>query len=141
MSNQSVIKYNPCFKKADLVKVKLKTVTPKAEEQCAVFDTGGIELLLYVFEDFDITMECLGIGRDNYNELKKYFKKVLGHGPAEKMRRLILGNYFVDTVLQNRITETTFEKLKKACIKLYCTSPDPKGDVIEYLKSEKYKKP
>ena len=121
MSIQFVIKYDPCFKKADLVKVKLKTITPKAEEQCAVFDNGGIELLLYVFEDFDITMECLGIGRDNYDELKKYFKKVLGHGPAEKLRKLIHRNLFINTVLQKLITVHAFEKLKKAFIKLYCT--------------------
>ena len=97
MSNQSVIKYNPCFKKADLVKVKLKTITPKAEEQCAAFYTGGIELLLYVFEGFDIAMEYLRIGRDNCDELKKYFKKVLGHGPAEKLRKLIARNFYFNT--------------------------------------------
>ena len=63
MSNQSVIKYNPCFKKADFAKVKLQTITPKAEEQCAVFDIGGIESLLYVIKDFQIAVEALDIHR------------------------------------------------------------------------------
>ena len=100
MSNQTVIKYNPCFKKADLVKVKLKTVTPKAEEQCAVFNVGGIESLLYVIEDFQIAIEGLSIDVDNYTEMKKYFKRVLGHGPAEKLRKLIQRTLYVNTVLQ-----------------------------------------
>ena len=59
MSNQSVIKYHPSFKKADMVKVKLKTINPKGEELCAVFNTGGIETLLYVIEDFQIATEAL----------------------------------------------------------------------------------
>ena len=42
MSNQSVIKYNPLFKKTDSVKVKLKTITSTAEKLCALFDIGGI---------------------------------------------------------------------------------------------------
>ena len=83
MSNQSVIKYIPCFKKADLVRVKLKTVTPKQEELCVTFSEGGVETLLYVFEDFNITMESLKINQSNLNFWKKYFKKVLGHGPLE----------------------------------------------------------
>ena len=52
MSNQSVIKYKSSFKKTDLVRTNLKTVTPKGEEFCVTFDTGGIEILLYVIEDF-----------------------------------------------------------------------------------------
>ena len=41
----------------------------------------------------------------------------------------------------HRITEHTFEKLLTAYIKLYCTSTDPKGDVITYLKSNNARKP
>ena len=63
MSNQSVIKYTPCFNKAELVRVKLKTVTPKQEELCVTFKDGGVELILYVLEDFDIFMEALGISK------------------------------------------------------------------------------
>ena len=84
MSNQSIIKYNPCFKKVDLVKMKLKTVNPKEEKLCLTFYEGGVEALLYVFEDFDITMESRGIDKDNYDQWKKYFKKVVGHRPLEK---------------------------------------------------------
>ena len=61
MSNQSVIKYNPCSKKVDLVKVKLETVIPKGEELCVTFNEGGAKALLYVFEDFNIAMESLSI--------------------------------------------------------------------------------
>ena len=98
-------------------------------------------MLLYVFEDFEIAMENLGIIRDNYDLKKMYFKKVLGHGLAEKMRKLILGNYFVNTTVMNVVTVHAFEKMKRAFIKLYCTSTDPKGDVIEYLKTDRCKKP
>ena len=48
MSNQPVIKYNPLFKKANLVKVKLKAITPKAEELTAQFDIYRIKTLLSV---------------------------------------------------------------------------------------------
>ena len=121
--------------------MKLKTGTPKGEELCAVFDGGEVELLLYVFEDFEIAMDNLEILKDNYTLRKKYFKKVLGHGPAEKITKVILGGFFVDTVVMNTVTVTAFEKLKRAFIKLYCTSTDPKGDLIKYLKTEKCKKP
>ena len=143
MSNQSVIKHNPSFKfkKADLVKVKLKMIIPKAAELCAVFDVRGIELLLYVTEDFQIAVEAIEINVNNYNNIKKYFKKGLGHGPAEKFRKLIQKTLYVNTVLENIITVHAFEKLLKAFIKLYYTSTDPKGDVIKYLKSDKCKKP
>ena len=75
--------------------------------------------------------------------MKKYFKKVLvlGHGPAEKFRKLIQRNLYVNTVLENVITVYVFEKLLKAFIKLYCTSTGPKGDVIKHLKSDKCKEP
>ena len=79
MSNQSVIKYTLCFKKVDLVRVKLKTVTPKQEELCVTFNEGGVETLLYVFEDFDIAMEALGINKIKFDDWKKFFKKVLGY--------------------------------------------------------------
>ena len=64
--------------------MKLNTVTPKGEELCVTFCKGGVEALLYVFEDFKIAMKFLSIDKDNYNQWKKYFKKVLSHGPLEK---------------------------------------------------------
>ena len=76
MSNQSVIKYHPSFKKTDLVRTKLKTVTPKAEELCVTFNTGGIETMLYIIEDFYITMDALAINRTDFEALKRYFKKI-----------------------------------------------------------------
>ena len=50
-------------------------------------------------------------------------------------------SFYVNTVVNGTITEYCFNKLKKAFIKLYCTSTDPKGDVIEYLKTNKCMKP
>ena len=47
----------------------------------------------------------------------------------------------MNTVVKGQVTEYVFEKLLKAFIKLYCTSTDPKGDVIKYLKSDKSQKP
>ena len=139
MSNQSVIKYVPTFKKADLLRTKLKTVTPKAEELCVSFDTGGIENLLYVVEDFVIVMEALGV--TDYDETFKFFKKLLGHGPAEKFRKLLSRNFYMDTVVRGRIIESKFQKATKGFIGMYCTSQDPRGDLIEYLKSDKCMKP
>ena len=75
MSNQSVIKYTPCFKKEELVRVKLKTVTPKQEELCVTFTNGRVELLLYMLEDFEIAMEALGIDKVKFDNWKKYFRK------------------------------------------------------------------
>ena len=77
MSNQSVIKYNLSFKKADLVKVKLKTIEPvcntKLEELCAFFDQGGIEKLLYVIKDFQISFEALELDINDYNTVKTFY--------------------------------------------------------------------
>ena len=73
--------------------------------------------------------------------MKKYLKKVLGHGPADKFRKLIQRTLYVNTVLENVVTQHTFKKLIKGFIKLYCTSTETKGDVIKYLKSNKCKKP
>ena len=39
------------------------------------------------------------------------------------------------------MAQYAFEKLLKGFIKVYCTSTDPKGDVITYLKSEGCRKP
>ena len=82
MSNQSVIKYKSSFKKSELVQTKLKTTNPKEEEACVTFDTGGIEILLYVIEDFQLVMESLNVTSNV--KLDKFFKKILGHGPSEK---------------------------------------------------------
>ena len=67
MSSQSIFKYNPSFKKVGLEKVKLKTITAKAEELCAQFDIGGIKTSLYVFEDFEIAHEASS--QDQYRQL------------------------------------------------------------------------
>ena len=75
MSNQSVIKYSLAFKKVDLLRTKLKTVTPKAEEFCVTFDTGGIENLLYVVKDFLIVMGSLTF--TDHNKMVNFFKKLL----------------------------------------------------------------
>ena len=142
MSNQFIIKYNPCFKKADLVTVKLKSVSPKGEELYITFNKEGVETLLYVFEDFNIAVESLEINKTNFNLWKKYFKKVLGHGPLEKWKKLSLQtNFYMNTVISGNITEYGFDQLKRDFIKLYCTSMDPKGEVIEYLKTDKCLKP
>ena len=142
MCNQSVIKYIPCFKKADLVRVKLKTVNPKQEELCVTFSKGGVETLLYVFEDFEIAMESLGIDKIQFDDWKKYFKKVLGHGPLEKWKKLSMRtNFYMNVAVNNILTSYGFDTLKKDFIKLYCTSTDPKGDLIEYLKTDKCMKP
>ena len=142
MSNQSVIKYTPCFKKAELVRVKLKTVTLKQEELCVTFNDGGVELLLYVLEDFAIAMEALGINKTQFDDWKKYFRKVLGHGPLEKWKKLNLrANFYTNVVVNNVVTSFGFDVMIKDFIKLYCTSTDPKGDVIKYLKTDKCQKP
>ena len=86
-------------------------------------------------------MESVAINVDDYDKMKKYIKKVVGHGPAEKLRKLIQRNLFINTVQKKRITKHAFEKLIKAFIKLYYTSTDLKGDVIKYLKSEKCMEP
>ena len=58
------------------------------------------------------------------------------------LRKLIHGSFFNNnTITQGNILEYLFGKLRKALIKLYCTNTDLKGDVIEYLKSDKCKKP
>ena len=49
--------------------------------------------------------------------------------------------FYVNTVVDGNIREYALKKLKKDFIKLYCTSTDPKGEVIEYLKTNKYMKP
>ena len=145
MSNQSVIKYKSSFKKSELVQTKPKTTNPKEEEACVTFDTGGIEILLYVIEDFQLVMESLNVtSNDN---LDKFFKKILGHGPSEKWKRLNKKNTYVDTVVQQPhptipgqfvpvVTVMGFEKAIQGFIATYCTSQDPKGDLIEYLKSD-----
>ena len=122
-------------------KKKLKTVNEKTEKLCVMFINGGIETLLYVIKNFHIATEAVSIDRINYEALKRYFKKVLGHGPAEKLRKLICNNYFKDTVLQQMVVITSFEKVLKAFINLYWTRTGPKGDVIEYLKTDKCMKP
>ena len=69
-----------------------------------------------MIEDFEIVAEALSINKDNNYSLKKYFKKILGHGLAEKLRKLILRSFFNNTVTQGQIREYVFGKLKKAFI-------------------------
>ena len=64
-ANQSVIKYAEGFKKEDLIRYKLKAINPQGRsdgfEKCASFDKGGIEVLLYVLEDFAMAVSSLNI--------------------------------------------------------------------------------
>ena len=104
-----------------------------------MFNVRKIELLLYTIKDFQIVIKALKINVNNYNNMKKYFEKVLGHGLAKKLRKLIQRNLYVNTILENVITEFAFEKMLKAFIKLYYTSTDPRGNLIKYLRSDKCK--
>ena len=154
-ANQSVIKYAEGFKKEDLIRYKLKAVNPQGRgdgfEKCASFDNGGIEVLLYVIEDFAIAVSSLNITTTAQHI--EFFKKILGHGPSEKFKRLKAKNpeRFNDLIMQvpndqgalvDVVNEGSgFQILITHFIKLYCTSMDSKGDLIEYLKSEECKKP
>ena len=115
MSNLSVIKYESSFKKKDMVRTKLKTVTTQGRiegtEMCATFDTGGIEQLLYVIEDFALVMDSLSVSSSD--DLFSFFKKILGHGPSEKFKRMRAKNFYVDTVVNNNITESAFQRVMK----------------------------
>ena len=55
----------------------------------------------------------------------------------EKWKKLSVKTFYVNTVVDGNIREYALKKLKKDFIKLYCTSTDPKGEVIEYLKTDK----
>ena len=95
-----------------------------------------------MFEDFNIAMESLEIDKSDFSLWKKYFKKILGHGPLEKWKKLSLRtNFYMSIDVNGNVTEFGFDKLKKDFIKMYCTSTDPKGDLIEYLKTDKCMKP
>ena len=155
-ANQSVIKYEEGFKKEDLIRYKLKAINPQGRsdgfEKCASFDKGGIEVLLYVIEDFAMAVSSLNIITTAQHI--EFFKKILGHGPSEKFKRLRLKNpdKYTDSVVQQLneagevigevVNEVSgFNTLTNDFIRLYCTSTDSKGDLIEYLKSEECKKP
>ena len=154
-ANQSVIKYEEGFKKEDLIRYKLKAINPQGRsdgfEKCASFDKGGIEVLLYVIEDFAMAVSSLNI--ITTAEHIEFFKKILGHGPSEKFKRLRLKNpdKYTDSVSQvtneaggvvDVVNEGSgFNTLTNDFIRMYCTSTDSKGDLIEYLKSEECKKP
>ena len=156
---QSVIKYVEGFKKEDLTRTKLKSVNSQGRgdgvEMCASFDKGGIECLLYVLEDFAIAASSLNITTTLQHI--EFFKKILGHGPSEKFKRLLAKNpiLYVDRIVQQQqqdqqgqmievnvtVVGSGFQALMKDFIKMYCTSTDSKGDLIEYLKSEDCRKP
>ena len=158
-ASQSVIKYAEGFKKEDLERTKLKTVNAQGRgdgvENCASFDKGGIEVLLYVIEDFLIAASSLNITTSDQHI--EFFKKILGHGSSEKFKRLRaknLGRYVDRVEVQQQqdangqavnvdvtIIGSAFQMLLEDFIRMYCTSTDSKGDLIEYLKSEECRKP
>ena len=158
-ASQSVIKYAEGFKKEDLERTKLKTVNAQGRgdgvENCASFDKGGIEVLLYVIEDFLIAASSLNITTSDQHI--EFFKKILGHGSSEKFKRLRaknLGRYVDRVEVQQQqdangqvvnvdvtIIGSAFQILLEDFIRMYCTSTDSKGDLIEYLKSEECRKP
>ena len=74
------------------------------------------------------------------SKLDKLFKKILRHGPAEIWKRQVK-NMFVETVVNSVVMVSKFEKAIQGFIAIYCTSQDPKGDLIEYLKSNNCMKP
>ena len=47
----------------------------------------------------------------------------------------------MNVTVNNVIQSFGFDALKRDFIKMYCTSTDPKGDLIEYIKTEKCMKP
>ena len=95
-----------------------------------------------MFEDFDIAMESLGIDKVQFDLWKNYFRKVLGHGPLEKWKKLSMRtNFYMNISVGGNVTEFGFNKLKKDFIKMYYTSTNPKGDLIEYLKTDRCMKP
>ena len=47
----------------------------------------------------------------------------------------------MDTTVNNVVTIMKYEKAIQGFIATYCTSQDPKGDLIEYLKSNNCMKP
>ena len=102
-----------------------------------------IKLLLYVVEDIQIALESLSINANDYDNMHKYFfKKLLRQGPVEKLRKLNKNNwFFFNTVQEGKFIKHVFETLQKAFSKLYCTSKDPKEDVVKFLRSEKCMKP
>ena len=81
-----------------------------------------------MIEDFQYGTESLNVGGNE--DLFKFFKKILGHGPSEKSKRLSKNSFFVDTTV----------KIYNF-IESYCTSQDPKEDLIEYCKSNHYMEP
>ena len=133
-----------------MIRYKLKAINPQGRsdgfEKCASFDKGGIEVLLYVIEDFAMAVSSLNIITTAQHI--EFFKKILGHGPSEKFKRLRLKNpdKYTDSVSQvtneagavvDVVNEGSgFNTLTNDFIRMYCTSTDSKGDLIEYLKSE-----
>ena len=77
--NTSVIKYEPSFKLEDIKTMKMKTVNNLGRgdryKMCAKFEKGGIELLLYVVEDFNLTMEALKL--TSSSDMAEFWKKIL----------------------------------------------------------------
>ena len=61
--NTSVIKYEVSFKLEGVKTTKMKTLTNQGRgdgyKTCTNFEKGGIELLLYVVEDFLLAYEAL----------------------------------------------------------------------------------
>ena len=102
--NTSVIKYKPSFKLEEVKTTKMKTVNNLGRgdgyETCAKFEKGGIELLLYVSDDFNLTMEALKL--TSSSDMAEFWKKILGHGPSEKGKKMLpTGNDCDDNVERN----------------------------------------
>ena len=112
MSNQSVIQHNLSFKKSDLAMTKLKTVTPKIEEHMQPLIPVELKTYFTLLKTFKL-QQNFAINRLNFDNLKKYFKKILGHGLTEMFRLMVLRTFFSDQRIQNAVIETCLEKAIK----------------------------
>ena len=153
--NTSVIKYEVSFKLEDVKTTKMKTLNAAGRgdgyETCAEFERGGIELLLYVVEDFNLACDALNLFLTV--ELLEFWKKVLGHGPAEKWKRMLRNNIYLDDMvtvpaakpgdmdIQQTVQGSGFNKMIADFIKLYCDDSDPKANLVAYIGSEECRKP
>ena len=102
--NTSEFKYEPSFKLEEVKTKKMKTVNNIGRgdryETCAKFEKGGIEFLLYVVEDFNLTMEAFKL--TSSSDMAEFWKKILGHGPSEKWKKMLRSdNNYNDDVERN----------------------------------------
>ena len=101
--NTSVIKYEASFKLEDIKLTTMKTLNNLGRgdgyKTCAESEKGGIELLLYVVEDFKLTIEALKL--TSLQDLAEFWKKVLGHGPLEKWKKMLRGSEYKYDIKQH----------------------------------------